>query len=197
VAEDGLAEDQKKAKLKNSHIVLIDESGLMLAPLLRRTWSLRGHPPELRQEGGSRQKVSVSAALCISPRRHRLKLLYQTLEKAYFNNVRTAEFLKLILRRLPGDIIVIWDGGTMHKGDPIRRILARHHRRLSFERLPPYAPMLNPVEQLWGWLKYGQLNNFATHNTHELNRKIVARLNVISRNQPRLRAFFRASKLPL
>ena len=85
----------------------------------------------------------------------------------------------------------------MHKGDPIRKVLARHHRRLSLERLPPYAPMLNPVEQLWGWLKYGRLSNFAAHNAHELNRKIVARLNVISKNQPRLRTFFRASQLPL
>ena len=168
----------------------------MLAPLLRRTWSIRGHPPQIKEEGSARQRVSVSAALWISPRRRRLGLLYQDLENAYFNNVRTAEFLKLLLRRLPGHLIVIWDGGPMHKGDPIRALLARYPQRLTLERLPPYAPMLNPVEQLWGWLKYGRLSNFAAHNAHELNRRIIARLNVICRNQRRLQAFFRASELP-
>ena len=111
----------------------------MMAPLLRRTWSIRGRPPKLRQAGGYRQKVSVSAALWISPRRHRLGLLDQALEKTYFNNVRTAEFLESLLRRLPGPIIVIWDGGTMHKGDPIRKILAKYYRGLSLERLLPSA----------------------------------------------------------
>ena len=31
--------------------------------------------------------------------------------------------------------------------------------RLVVERLPPYAPDLNPVEQIWGNLKGGELAN--------------------------------------
>ena len=31
---------------------------------------------------------------------------------------------------------------------------------LTLERLPAYAPDLNPVEAVWSWLKYGQLANF-------------------------------------
>ena len=34
----------------------------------------------------------------------------------------------------------------MHKGDPIRDLLSHFAGRLDLERLPPYAPMLNPVE---------------------------------------------------
>jgi putative transposase len=103
----------------------------------------------------------------------------------------------MLLRRLPGKIVVLWDGSSQHKGDLIRAVEHRYTDRLTLERLPPYAPMVNPVEFLWGWLKYGRLCNFGASDAHELNCKVVARLNVIPRNQKRLRTFFRASRLPL
>ncbi len=34
--------------------------------------------------------------------------------------------------------------------------------------LPPYAPDLNPVEYLWGWLKRHALANFCPHGLTEL-----------------------------
>jgi putative transposase len=37
------------------------------------------------------------------------------------------------------------------------------------ERLPAYAPELNPVEAVWGWLKYGKLANFVPRSVQELN----------------------------
>ena len=32
---------------------------------------------------------------------------------------------------------------------------------MALEALPPHAPELNPLEELWCWLKYEQLANFA------------------------------------
>ena len=61
---------------------------------------------------------------------------------------------------LRGKVIVIWDDGPMHKGEPIREVL-RQFPRLTLEPLPAYAPDLNPVEQLWNYLKYTELPNFA------------------------------------
>ena len=43
--------------------MLIDESGLLMAPLLRRTWALRGQRPVLQQAGAHRQKVSLSVTI--------------------------------------------------------------------------------------------------------------------------------------
>ncbi len=74
-----MAAHQKKARRQGAYLALIDESGLMMAPLVRRTWALRGQTPELAQEGGRRQKVSVAAALWLSPRRDRLGLFSRTL----------------------------------------------------------------------------------------------------------------------
>ena len=54
---------------------------------------------------------------------------------------------------LPEPVIVIWDGGTMHKGGPIRELVEESQGRLDIEPLPAHAPMLMPVEYLWRWLK--------------------------------------------
>lgn len=53
-------------------------------------------------------------------------------------------------------VVVIWDGGPKHHGPVIREFLKKN-QRLRLERLPPYAPDLNPVEAVWSWLKWGRL----------------------------------------
>ena len=47
------------------------------------------------------------------------------------------------------------------------------------ERLPGYAPDLNPTEGIWQYLKYVELKNLCCHNLPEVHyelRKAVARL---------------------
>lgn len=168
-----------------------------MAPLLRRTWALRGQTPKLVQHGGPRHKVSLAAALWLPPRRDRLGLFHRELVNAYFNNTQVVVFLEDFLTHHQGRWVVVWDGGPMHKGDPIRELLDRQRDRLTLERLPPYAPMLNPVEFLWGWLKYDRLCNFAPHDVTELHQVATGELRIIEPNQRRLRNLFKASELPL
>lgn len=168
-----------------------------MAPLLRRSWSLRGHPSNLFQQGSEREKVSIAAAMWLSPCRDRLGLLFRTLPKAYFNNQRMATFLEDLLSTLRGRIVVVWDGGPMHKGDPIRETLEHHPRELSLEKLPPYAPMLNPVENVWAWLKYDRLENFAPQDVNDLEAAATTELTRICEDRDFLRALWQGSDLPL
>ena len=85
-----------------------------MAPLVRRTWAPRGQPPTLEQSGAHREKVSVAAALWLSPRRDQLGLYFRTLPNGYFDNWYVAAFLEAMLRELAGRFVVVWDGGTMH-----------------------------------------------------------------------------------
>jgi transposase len=188
---------KRKAKRQGAQIALIDESGLMMAPLLRRTWSPRGQTPSLVQHGAHRKKVSVAAALWLSPRRDHLGLYFHTLPDGYFDNWYVTAFLEAMLRDLPGRFVVVWDGGTMHKGEPIRALEAQFADRLSLERLPPFAPMLNPVEALWSWLKYSRLNNFAPRDPAELDGRVIHELTAARADQTFLRSLFRASELPM
>ena len=188
---------KQKARRQGAHIALIDESGLMMAPLTRRTWAPRGQTPSLVQAGGHRKKVSVAAALWLSPLRDRLGLYFHTLADGYFDNWYVTAFLEAMLHDLPGRFVVVWDGGTMHKGEPIRALEAQFADRLNLERLPPFAPMLNPVEQLWSWLKYSRLNNFAPRDPDELDGRVNRELTAAREDQAFLRSLVHASELPV
>jgi transposase len=197
VAGVRLAAHQKKARRQGAQITLIDESGLLMGPLLRRTWAPVGQTPSQAQRGAHRQKVSVAAALWLSPLRDRLGLYFHTLADGYFDNWYVTAFLEAMLKDLGGRFVVVWDGGTMHKGEPIAALEAQFAERLTLERLPAFAPMLNPVEWLWSWLKWERLSNFAPHDVAELDRRVVTELASKRDDQAFLRNLFHASELPL
>ncbi len=188
---------KRKASQRGACLMLLDESGLLMAPLRRRSWALQGHPPQMKEKAGHREKVSVVGALWLTPRRDQLMLAYQTLVNGYFSNVEVAEFLSGALQWLSGPLVVIWDGGSMHKGGPISELVAESKGRLELERLPAHTPKLNPVEQVWTWLKYDRLCNFAPQDAHDLNEAVIRELDPIREDQERLRNFFHASDLPL
>jgi hypothetical protein len=197
VAGVRLAAHQKKARRQGAHIALIDESGLMMGPLLRRTWSPKGQTPPITQRGAQRQKVSIAAAAWLSPRRDHVGLYFHTLADGYFDNWYVTAFIEAMLRDLSGRFVVVWDGGPMHKGEPIRALEAQLANRLTLEPLPPWAPMLNPVEPLWSWLKWERLSNFAPHNVRELDERVVAELGSKRDDQGFLQNLFHASELPI
>jgi putative transposase len=57
-------------------------------------------------------------------------------------------------------VILVWDGLPAHKSRLTQAFLHRPRRWLREERLPGYAPELNPVEGLWQNLKGQELANF-------------------------------------
>lgn len=145
-------------------------------------------------QGAHRRKVSLMAALTLSPRGRRVRLAYRTYPDQYVNSQRAAEFLRDLLVQLRGPVIVVCDQGTMHKGEPIRE-LRRDFPRLSLEFLPGYAPDLNPVEHLWKHLKYDRLANFAPRTLTELHETILEHLEPLRQNPQRLKRFFAAAHL--
>jgi putative transposase len=190
-----VAPHKKKAEDEYAHLVLIDESGFLLSPLVRRSLAPRGQTPIYRPKTKQRQKVSAIAALSLSPARQHLGLYFRTYANAYVDSAKAADFLEELLRHLRGRVIVLWDGGQMHKGPAIRRVLERHPR-LTLERLPPYAPDLNPVEHLWNYLKYVQLANFVPSSLYVLHAHVEAEFELVQEDQARLRTFWQASELP-
>jgi transposase len=146
-------------------------------------------------DGGHRKKVSVIGAITLSPRTRRLGLHWSTRVDGYFNAAEVIGFLRCVLGSLPGKVVVVWDGGSNHKGLAMRRFLARN-KRLHLERLPAYAPELNPVEAMWSWLKYAQLSNFVPDDLAQLDREINRRLKRLRDNRDLLRALWEGSELP-
>jgi transposase len=163
---------------------------------VRRSWAPVGQTPVLATWGRHRDKVSAIAALTVSPVRHRLGLYFATDSQDYLTAQGVADFLRGLLRQLRGRVIVVWDGGNNHKGDPIRELL-RRFPRLSLERLPAYAPELNPVEWLWAYLKYGRLANFVPEDVEHLEDIVIDRLVDTKFDPALLESFWDGSGLAL
>lgn len=186
--------DPKKRAAEKAHIVLIDETGLLLNPLVRRTLAPRGETPLLIVPGAHRKRTSVIAALSLSPLTHQPGLYFQSLVNDYYNNLATSDFVRDLLRHLRGPVILVWDNGNNHKGPPIQKLLT-DFPRLTIERLPPYAPDLNPVEQLWQHLKVGHLANYAAPDIQTLDDKALDFLATAKFDRERLLSCFKNTPL--
>ena len=80
-----------------------------------------------------------------------------------------AQPLKHLMRQIPGKLLVIWDGSPIHRGGAVEDFLASGAaRRLQLERLPGYAPDLNPDEGIWKHLKCVELKNLCCQSLAEL-----------------------------
>jgi len=168
---------------------------LFLNPTVRRSWARIGRTPVIGGDGGHRRKVSVIGAVTVSPVARRLGFYFATAVDGYFSAERVVEFLRDLLRHLPGKVVVIWDGGGNHKGPAIRAFL-RRNKRIRLERLPAYAPDLNPVEAVWSWLKWGRLANFVPDTLTDLDDWAIEYLVELKHNPELLRALWERSDLP-
>lgn len=155
-----MAAHQKKASRLKAWLVFIDESGMLMAPLVRRSWSPRGETPLFHQRTRSHQKVSAIAALCVPPTREDIHLYFRLHPNANVNTKAVIDFLRVLLQELNGPIVLIWDRLQAHRAKVTRQFFERH-QRLHPHFLPPYAPELNPVENVWSYLKMNPLANFA------------------------------------
>ncbi len=118
-----------------------------------RTWAPRGQTPTLRSKL-TRDHLSIISGLTLDGQ------IYTLTQRAAFDGAGIVRFLKQLLGRIPGQLLVIWDGLPAHRGQAVKDFLASGAAaRLQLERLPGYAPDLNPVEDLWRYLKYVELRN--------------------------------------
>ena len=66
--------------------------------------------------------MSVIAALSMAPTLRRLGLCFLADPKHYITAETVERFLRELLRHLRGRVIVVWDGGSNHKGALIRAL---------------------------------------------------------------------------
>ena len=159
---------------------------------MRRTWAPRGQTPVVRHRY-ERTKISAISAVTVSPRRQRCGL-YACFHYDNITHLEVAHFLRLLLRQLSGEIMLLWDGGSIHQGEAVRAVLARHPR-LHVERFPAYAPELNPDEQVWNHLK-GTLANGRPDTAEELLDDLTRVTRRLRRKSKILRGFILGSELP-
>jgi transposase len=184
----------KKAAGSAAKIVMIDETGLLMRPLVRRSLAPRGEPMVARYQSKHRQKVSVQGALVLSGEGGPEALRCRMHEDSYVDGRATAGFLRNLLAEFAGPVIVVWDRGNMHRGPFIRAVL-EEFPRLSLEQLPAYCPDLNPIEWFWSWIKYCELANFCPRDLRHLTSAVANALVRGAENTTLQENFVRAAGL--
>jgi transposase len=157
-----LACAQKKAELEQRTLGLVDESAFYLLPATVRTYASKGETPILRVPGSYDHWSVISG---ITPAG---KLLMQVHERA-IRGQQVVDFLHHLLRHIPGKLLIIWDGATIHRCKAVKQFLAAGgSERIHWERLPGYAPDLNPDEGIGRYLKHVELRNVVCADSKEL-----------------------------
>ena len=126
-------------------VLFEDETTFKRLPPLRQMWMRRGRQvriPVPEQNG----QFALYGVLDV-----RTGQTY-TAPFAKTNSEHTIAYLKQVLGRFKGQIVLIWDQAKYHTSEKVRRFLAGV-KRLTVLLLPKRAPQENPIEDVWRAVK--------------------------------------------
>lgn len=137
------------AHLTGAKLFFADEAHFYADADLRGTWVLRGQPALVGSTSPRYgEKASYYSAVCLETGEvEALALEGNSCAET------SAAFLRHLRARHVEPLIVIWDNGPAHGGEPIRAYLATPGLHLRLVRLPAYSPDFNPDEHIWGWVR--------------------------------------------
>jgi len=107
------------------------------------------------------------------------------------------EFLKALKAQIKGKLLIIWDGLPAHRSGVVRDYVESLDGQIALERLPAYAPELNPVEYLFGYAKQRELANLCLDTIDEVRRYAARRIKSMQRRPALIRAFWTQAELPI
>ena len=104
-------------------------------------------------------------------------------------------FLRHLLRCIEGKLILVWDGLPAHRSKLVKEYLETVGDRVLVERLPAYAPELNPVEYIWAYLKHHQLPNVCPRDLWQVGEGAIRCLRRMRRRPRLVTAFWKQASL--
>jgi len=148
------------------HTYFQDEARFGQKGTITRVWARRGsRPTAVRQTGFA--SLYVLAAVCATTGAMSA-LIMPELNTAVVNL-----FLEQFARELPAGVhaVLIWDGAGFHTSEGL--VVPAN---VSLIPLPPYSPELNPVENLWHYLRAHHWSNRSYRDYDALQEEAVRSL---------------------
>ena len=155
-----------------------DEARFGTQGTITRVWARKGSRPRAVRQNG-REWLYVLMAVCVGTG-SASALIMPELNTGVLNL-----FLEQFARELPEGVhaVLIWDGAGYHTGKDL--VIPE---RVSLILLPPYSPELNPVENLWHYLRAHHWSNRAYDGYGELKREAVRSLCTVCNDAERLKS---------
>ncbi len=105
-----------------------------------------------------------------------------------------AEFVHEVSRKIQSPMTFLWDRYSIHCAEPVYKYLCKH-RTIVVEPFPPCAPKLNPVDEVWCYVKYGRMPNYTPRSLLELRDRVSEELSSLRHRAHLLESLFRRTKL--
>ncbi len=188
-----MAKDKKGAKERSAKIAFVDESGFTERPPIRRTWAPRGKTPVIKHRFNWKRINAYGVIICeVDGRDPKLLCRFQ---QEPINKESVVEFLGVLAEETDSPLVVVWDNLTAHRSSLVKEHIEAQTGHLTAERLPAYAPELNPVEYLWSALKGKDLANFCADSIDQVGSKLKDGVKRIGSETDILRGFLEHSGL--
>lgn len=156
--------------------------------MLGLTWAPRGQTPVLVEQAG-RDHLSLIAAIAPNGR------IYVAGQDHSFNGDDIVWFLgKLCSRYRKRDLLIIWDGASIHSGEAVKTFLRERPDRIHLERLPAYSPELNPTELVWNQIKQ-RLKNRVFLSLGDLTIAVLEQIGLLEKDRKRIQVFFQKKEV--
>jgi transposase len=180
---------RRLAAEEGASIFFQDEASVRTDHHAGTTWAPVGQTPVVAKTGERKAVKMVSA---ISPKG---ELRFQVHE-GRMNGGRFIEFLKALLRSVPGKIFLIVDGSSVHKAKKVREFVENETGgRLQVFFLPSYSPELNPDEWVWNNVKNDRIGRAVIMSKDDLKARAVSALRRLQKLPDVVRGFFHDPKL--
>lgn len=169
-----------------------DESAVRLLPSRSKSYSLIGSSPQILCDEKNKKYVSISGVISVTG-----KLYYEVREEEGFKKQGLIRFLKNCRRKMRKNLLIIWDNAPSHKSKELKTYLASQDQlnpAIWLENLPAYSPELNPIEQLWGYIKKELANQFFK-TTKQLKQAVIEVLEKVKNDKNIILSFFKHEKL--
>jgi transposase len=174
----------KRAKKEGAIIYFQDESGIRSDFHSGTTWALKGQTPII-EATGARFGLNMMAA--ITPRGQ----MHFMIVKGTISSDQICQFLKRLMQGHEKKAFLIWDGHPTHKSAMVNKCIASFDGRLETFLLPPYAPDLNPIEQLWHHTKGNGVGRQTVKGPDQLKRAVINKLRSLQKLPKKISSFFR------
>ena len=150
-----------------------DEARFGTQGTITRVWARRGSRPRAVRQNG-RQWLYVLVAVCAGTGAASALIMPE------INTAVVNLFLEQFARELPAGVhaVLIWDGAGWHTGGDL--VVPGN---VSLILLPPYSPELNPVENLWHYLRSHHWSNRRYRDYAALQEEAVRSLNAVCRDK--------------